>query len=97
MGPILHGVDHLGGKGPVTLIVQDRNRVGVVVCHSQIIVAVTIKINRARARNVTALIVIKADGQASFGVMQDVMKTMQENSLERFLIITDLEVEAEEA
>ena len=55
------------------------------------------EINKARARNIKALIVIKADGEASFGAMQDVMKTMQENSLERFLIITDLEVEAEEA
>jgi len=49
------------------------------------------EINRARARQIRALIVVKADRRASFGVMQDVMKQMQENSLERFLIITDPE------
>ncbi len=32
---------------------------------------------------------IKADKRATFGAMQDVMKSMQDNSLERFLIITD--------
>jgi biopolymer transport protein ExbD len=51
------------------------------------------EINRARAKNPRALVVIKADQDASFGVMQDVMKSMQENYLERFLIITDLETE----
>ncbi len=54
---------------------------------------VSMEINKARARNLRALIVIKADEMASFGVMQDVMRTMQENHLERFLIITDNEVE----
>ena len=49
------------------------------------------EINRARAEQIRALIVVKADRRASFGVMQDVMKQMQENSLERFLIITDPE------
>ena len=52
---------------------------------------VTEKINRARGRQFKALIVIKADRRASFGVMQDIMKQMQENNLERFLIITDPE------
>ena len=51
------------------------------------------KILRARARNLRALVVIKADRKANFGVMQDVMKSMQENHLERFLIITDNERE----
>jgi biopolymer transport protein ExbD len=51
------------------------------------------EINRARAKNIKALIVIKADRRASFGVMQAVMKRMQENHLERFLIITDQETE----
>ena len=54
---------------------------------------VATEINRARAKNPKALVVIKADRAASFGAMQDVMKQMQENYLERFLIITDLEVE----
>lgn len=47
------------------------------------------EINRARSKNVKALVVIKADKRATFGAMQDVMKSMQENNLERFLIITD--------
>ena len=56
--------------------------------------SVSVEINNARKKNYKALIVIKADRRANFGVMQDVMKTMQENHLERFLIITDQEVEA---
>jgi len=50
-------------------------------------------INRARAVNLRALIVIKADRDASFGVMDKIMKSMSENSLTRFLIITDNEAE----
>ena len=50
---------------------------------------VAAQINRARAKNLRALVVIKADKRASFGIMQDVMKSMQENGLERFLIITE--------
>ncbi len=60
------------------------------------ITTVSHEVNRARAVNIRALIVIKGDGGASFGVMQDVMKSMQENGLERFLIITDLESSAGE-
>lgn len=55
------------------------------------------KILRARAKNLKALVVIKADQDASFGTMKCVMKSMQENHLERFLIITDNEVETEAA
>jgi len=51
------------------------------------------EILRARGKNIRALIVIKADRLASFGIMQDVMGAMQENHLERFLIITDHEME----
>lgn len=51
------------------------------------------EINRGRAKIPRALVVIKADQDASFGVMQDIMESMQENYLERFLIITDHEVE----
>jgi biopolymer transport protein ExbD len=54
---------------------------------------VSAEINKARAKNRRALVVIKADREASFGVMQDVMRSMQENFLERFLIITDNEME----
>ena len=50
-------------------------------------------INRARAKLLKALVVIKADEGATFGTMQAVMKSMQENSLERFLIITDNEID----
>ena len=49
------------------------------------------EILRARAKNIKALVVIKADRRASYGTMKDVMTAMQENSLERFLIITDQE------
>jgi len=58
--------------------------------------SVSSEINRARSRNLKALIVIKADRRASFGVMDDVMSSMQENHLERFLIITDQETTASE-
>ena len=51
------------------------------------------EINRARGKNFRALIVIKADRRASFGIMDDVMSSMQENNLERFLIITDQEID----
>ena len=50
-------------------------------------------INRGRGQIPRALIVIKSDAEASFGVIQDLMKTMQENHLERFLIITELETD----
>jgi len=53
-------------------------------------------INRARAVNRRALIVIKADRNASFGVMDKIMKSMAENSLTRFLIITDNETEIDQ-
>ena len=56
--------------------------------------SVVSEILRARGKNIRALIVIKADRRASFGVMKDVMEAMQENHLERFLIITDHEMEA---
>ncbi|HKK20217.1 MAG TPA: biopolymer transporter ExbD [candidate division Zixibacteria bacterium] len=52
------------------------------------------EINRARAKNRKALVVVKADKGASFGAMQDIMKQMQENHLERFLILTDKETTA---
>lgn len=57
---------------------------------------VSSKINMARKYNLRALIVIKADKDASFGVMDKIMKSMAENSLTRFLIITDNEKEENE-
>ncbi len=50
-------------------------------------------INRARAVNFRALIVIKADRYASYGVMADVMETMSNEEITRFLIITENEAE----
>jgi biopolymer transport protein ExbD len=50
-------------------------------------------INRARAVNFRALIVIKADRNASYGVMADVMETMSNEEITRFLIITENEAE----
>ena len=52
------------------------------------------EINQARAKNIRALVVIKADEKAKFGTMQAVMDQMQDNGLERFLVITDNEQEA---
>lgn len=50
-------------------------------------------INRARAVNRKALIVIKADRDASFGVLDALMNAMRAEELTRFLIITDNEAE----
>lgn len=52
-------------------------------------------INRARAVNYRALIVIKADKDARYGVMAEVMETMSNEQISRFLIITDNEAEQE--
>jgi biopolymer transport protein ExbD len=48
---------------------------------------------RARGEQLRALVVVKADQKANFGLIQDIMKQMQENYLNRFLIITDNEVD----
>ncbi|MCK4857054.1 MAG: biopolymer transporter ExbD [candidate division Zixibacteria bacterium] len=51
------------------------------------------EINSIRAINPYALVIIKADRNASFGVMQKIMDTMVESNLARFQIITELESE----
>jgi biopolymer transport protein ExbD len=51
------------------------------------------EINRARAINLRALVVLKADRRASFGTVQALMDEMQANSLSRFLVITENERE----
>ncbi len=51
-------------------------------------------INGIRARNLSALVIIKADKDVKFGTMQRVMDTMVEENLSRFQIITELEAEA---
>ena len=50
---------------------------------------------KARGEQYRALVVVKADRRANFGLMQDIMKKMQENHLNRFLIITDNEQDKE--
>ncbi len=50
-------------------------------------------INKAREKNFRALVVIKADRNASFGTMEQVMKSMQENNLTKFQVVTDMKIE----
>jgi biopolymer transport protein ExbD len=50
-------------------------------------------INNARIRNPRAFLVIKADKDSSYGTMEGIMKTLQEQHLTRFQIITKLEQE----
>lgn len=51
-------------------------------------------VNQIRARNLAALVVIKADKDAKFGTMQKIMDTMVESNLPRFQVVTELESEA---
>lgn len=48
-------------------------------------------INAARVRNINAFLVIKADKESSFGTMEGIMKTLQEQNLTRFQIVTSVE------
>ncbi len=50
-------------------------------------------INSARVRNPRAFLVIKADRDASYGTMEGIMNTLQDQHLTRFQIITKLEQE----
>lgn len=50
-------------------------------------------INLARSKNPLALVVVKADENASYGAMQAVMETMQKNNLRRFQLVTDQKIE----
>lgn len=50
-------------------------------------------INLARAKNFRALVVIKADQNASYGAMQEVMESMQQNNLTKFQVVTDMKIE----
>ena len=76
---------------------QMQQTQGRIVIHCQSTSEVASEILRARASNLRALVVVKADQNARFGLMQDVMKQMAENNLERFLDITDNEVETASA
>ncbi len=51
-------------------------------------------VNQIRARNLSALVIIKADKDAKFGTMQKIMDTMVESNLPRFQVVTELESEA---
>jgi biopolymer transport protein ExbD len=51
-------------------------------------------ITTARIRNPRAFLAIKADKESSYGTMQGIMKTMQEQNLSRFQIVTNAEREA---
>lgn len=53
-------------------------------------------INLARAKNFRALVVIKADENASYGAMQEVMEKMQESNLTKFQVVTDMKVDQAE-
>ncbi|MDD4051583.1 MAG: biopolymer transporter ExbD [candidate division Zixibacteria bacterium] len=48
-------------------------------------------INAARIRNPRAFLVIKADKDSSYGTLEGIMKTMQEQNLSRFQIVTNVE------
>jgi biopolymer transport protein ExbD len=52
------------------------------------------EINLIRARNPRALVIIKADRNASYGTMEKIMDAMVESNMARFQIVTDLETEA---
>ncbi|SYZ74131.1 Biopolymer transport protein ExbD/TolR [Candidatus Zixiibacteriota bacterium] len=76
------------------MVVEGKEVTTTVRKYSEVNIAnVSSVINRARAVNPRALIVIKADKDASFGAMNDLMNSMKENELTRFLIITDNERE----
>ncbi len=84
-----------------TVIIEDKevtSNVRVVKTVDEYLVATTVLQARADhlRRGANPLVVVKADRRASFGVIQKVMKTMQENNLGRFLIITDHETEQRE-
>ncbi len=49
------------------------------------------EINDARMTNPRAFLVIKADRESSYGAMEGIMETLQEQHLTRFQIITSLE------
>ena len=51
-------------------------------------------INKVRIRNPRAFLVIKADKESSYGIIAGIMKTMQEQNLSRFQIVTNVEREA---
>jgi len=55
--------------------------------------SVAFYINQARAKNIKALVVIKADEDASYGTMERVMESMQQQKLTKFQVVTDMKIE----
>ncbi len=55
--------------------------------------AVGNEINKIRAHNLRALVVIKADKDVKYGTMEKIMNTMVESNLARFQIVTELKSE----
>lgn len=47
-------------------------------------------VNRVRTMNPYAFLVIKADKESSYGIMQGIMKTLQQQNLTRFQIVTNV-------
>lgn len=52
-------------------------------------------INTIRLRNPRVFVVIRADKDTDYGTMEAMMKTMKENQLNRFQLLTEFEEEAE--
>jgi len=51
------------------------------------------EIMKARMRNPSLRMIVKADKDANFGAMEDVMNTLQETSTNRFILMTELETD----
>jgi biopolymer transport protein ExbD len=51
------------------------------------------EIMKARMRNPSLRMIVKADKNANFGAMEDVMNTLQETSTNRFILMTELETD----
>jgi biopolymer transport protein ExbD len=55
------------------------------------------EIMKARMRNPSLRMIVKADKDANFGAMEDVMNTLQETSTNRFILMTELETDVPSA
>lgn len=84
-------VDYLS---PVTIIQNGREVTTTVRKYAECEPSeVSYYINLARAKTPRALVVIKADQNASYGAMQKVMESMQNNGLNKFQVVTDMKIE----
>ena len=55
----------------------------------------TVTITNYRLHNQKVRIIVKADKEADYGLVEDVMSTLQKNKMTRFYLITELEAEPE--